>query len=566
MAAGPAEVSFPGDKNRKKRIRMRGIKKASKEIQQRLDRNLEALLDDPEIFLPEIRAKLGKPRKDAVAATLKEVDSVSQKRHDRRWLTKRMTKRRGDLVCRSLAGSLLAAGDANISTVSVYNSPIYGTTSYVRRGNGKQSHMVGIQNFTNPRMRLLVWDDHAKAGNWFFSWHGGFVCSGKEPKAPAEWVDECLDSASIDLSGDDVRWSRGLEREVVESARITDSGWVRLSFDEVVVGITGSALAKTAEDPFIASVALGMMPPKLSAVARAEWMWRPQGWPDEMALPEEGCEKLDEVLLAWMNLALPDDKLARACKNSILGSIEEGYIAGSHWFAPDARSDFLGHLQGGDVEREALAAILDSLDGGARVRSDGTILDMENEVIRFEDSACHPVLVALWPEHGMEVLESMFGLTESEAESVHQRQTRRKQGFGAFLRELRASVSTAQRLQRLPWPNELLPSPLAFADALVRKATEDGISSTVALCRKAKKLDAAMGWAWLVVHDRTESDAWRFDQASRDKGGDWTPALAALWKAADALLLKDDLDAKSGYIEAMKQLAEASGTSGLAAV
>ncbi len=566
MAAGPAEVSFPGDKNRKKRIRMRGIKKASKEIQQRLDRNLEALLDDPEIFLPEIRAKLGKPRKDAVAATLKEVDSVSQKRHDRRWLTKRMTKRRGDLVCRSLAGSLLAAGDANISTVSVYNSPIYGTTSYVRRGNGKQSHMVGIQNFTNPRMRLLVWDDHAKAGNWFFSWHGGFVCSGKEPKAPAEWVDECLDSASIDLSGDDVRWSRGLEKEVVESARITDSGWVRLSFDEVVVGITGSALAKTAEDPFIASVALGMMPPKLSAVARAEWMWRPQGWPDEMALPEEGCEKLDEVLLAWMNLALPDDKLARACKNSILGSIEEGYIAGSHWFAPDARSDFLGHLQGGDVEREALAAILDSLDGGARVRSDGTILDMENEVIRFEDSACHPVLVALWPEHGMEVLESMFGLTESEAESVHQRQTRRKQGFGAFLRELRASVSTAQRLQRLPWQNELLPSPLAFADALVRKATEDGISSTVALCRKAKKLDAAMGWAWLVVHDRTESDAWRFDQASRDKGGDWTPALAALWKAADALLLKDDLDAKSGYIEAMKQLAEASGTSGLAAV
>lgn len=566
MAAGPAEVSFPGDKNRKKRIRMRGIKKASKEIQQRLDRNLEALLDDPEIFLPEIRAKLGKPRKDAVAATLKEVDSVSQKRHDRRWLTKRMTKRRGDLVCRSLAGSLLAAGDANISTVSVYNSPIYGTTSYVRRGNGKQSHMVGIQNFTNPRMRLLVWDDHAKAGNWFFSWHGGFVCSGKEPKAPVEWVDECLDSASIDLSGDDVRWSRGLEKEVVESARITDSGWVRLSFDEVVVGITGSALAKTAEDPFIASVALGMMPPKLSAVARAEWMWRPQGWPDEMALPEEGCEKLDEVLLAWMNLALPDDKLARACKDSILGSIEEGYIAGSHWFAPDARSDFLGHLQGGDVEREALAAILDSLDGGARVRSDGVILDMENEVIRFEDSACHPVLVALWPEHGMEVLESMFGLTESEAESVHQRQTRRKQGFGAFLRELRASVSTAQRLQRLPWQNELLPSPLAFADALVRKATEDGISSTVALCRKAKKLDAAMGWAWLVVHDRTESDAWRFDQASRDKGGDWTPALAALWKAADALLLKDDLDAKSGYVEAMKQLAEASGTSGLAAV
>ncbi|GIS29339.1 MAG: hypothetical protein Ct9H90mP1_0670 [Methanobacteriota archaeon] len=36
-----------------------------------------------------------------------------------------------------------------------------------------------------------------------------------------------------------------------------------------------------------------------------------------------------------------------------------------------------------------------------------------------------------------------------------------------------------------------------------------------------------MGWAWLVVHDKTESDAWRFDEESRDKGGDWVPAPRA---------------------------------------
>ena len=55
MAKPPAEVNFPGDKNRRKRIRMRGIKRASPEIQQRLDRNLEELMDDPEVFVPEIR-------------------------------------------------------------------------------------------------------------------------------------------------------------------------------------------------------------------------------------------------------------------------------------------------------------------------------------------------------------------------------------------------------------------------------------------------------------------------------------------------------------------------------
>ena len=232
MARPPAEVSFPGDKNRRKKVRVRGIKKASKQIQQRLDRNLEFLLENPEIFLPELRCELGKPRRDPLAATIREIDAVSKKRHDRRWLTKRMTKRRGDIVCRSLAGSLLAAGEADTSTVSVYNSPIYGASSFVRRGNGKQSHMVGIQNYTHPKLRLLVWDDHAKAGWWFFSWDGGFVCSGQEAKAPAEWVDDILDGASIDLLGDDVRCSKGLEKDIVEKDEFTESGWLRLQFDD----------------------------------------------------------------------------------------------------------------------------------------------------------------------------------------------------------------------------------------------------------------------------------------------------------------------------------------------
>jgi len=561
MAKPPAEVSFPGDKNRRRKVRVRGIKKASKQIQQRLDRNLEALLENPEAFLPDIDCELGKPRRDMLAATIKNIDAVSKKRHDRRWLTKRMTKRRGDVVCRALAGSLLAAGEADTSTVSVYNSPIYGASSFIRRGNGKQSHMVGIQNFTHSRLRLLVWDDHAKAGWWFFSWDGGFVCSGQEAKAPAEWIDDSLDGSTIDLSGDEIRWSKGLEKEIVEKGEFTDSGWLRLEIGEVVVGLTGAALAKTGNEPFVPSIALAMMPPKISAIAEAEWMWRPAGWPVERELPEAGRERLDEVLLAWMNLALPDDKLARSARDAILGTIEEGYIAGNHWFATDARDDFLAYLQGSEEEREALNIVLDSMEGGAMVRADGVVLESENDVIRFEDSACHPVLVALWEENGLDILESMFGLVGEEAEELYSKQARRKQGFGAFLRELKGSVSSARRLERLPWEEGVLPGPLDFAEALIRKAAEDGIASTVAMCRKAKGLDSAMGWAWLVVHERTESDAWRFDESSRDKGGDWVPAMTALWDAADSLLNKDILDAKEDYVNSMKWLAEVSGSS-----
>jgi len=559
MARGPAEVSFPGDKNRKRKVRVRGIKKASKEIQQRLDKNLETLLEDPESFLPEFRCELGKPRRDMVAMTLRNVDYVSQKRHDRRWLSKRMVKRRGDIVCKSLAGSLLAAGEEDTSTVSVYNSPIYGASSFIRRGNGKQSHMVGIQNFTHSKLRLLVWDDHAKAGHWFFSWDGGFVCSGMEAKAPEEWIESSLKNSSVTFNGDDVRWSKGLEKEIVVNEQITDSGWLKLDFGNVVVGLCSSSLSKTNDEPFVPSIALGMMPPKLSAVVDAEWMWRPKGWPEELELPEEGKERLNEVIQAWMNLAVPDDKIARACKNAILGSIEEGFITGNYWFADDSRDELLAHLQGTDDERKALAVILDSFEGGVYVRRDGVVLDSENDVIRFDDSSCHSILIALWEKYGLGVLEELFGITDEEASMILNRQIKRKQGFGAFLRELGENLSTSKRLDRLPWESDSLPSPLNFAETLVRSAVENGIASTVSKARKGKGLDMAMGWAWLNVHNRTESDAWRFDESSRDKGGDWVPALQALWDAAEDLLLKDNLDAIEDYKAAMGWLTEVTG-------
>jgi len=562
MAKPPAEVSFPGDKNRRKKIRVRGIKQASKEIQHRLDMNLEELMNDPEIFVPEIRGELDGSffSKDKMAKTLKELSQVSSKRNDSRWLRKRMTKRGGDPVCCALAGSLLAAAEEDRSTVAVFKNPLFGVASYIRRGNGKQSHLAGIQNHTHPKLRLLVWDEHAKSGQWFFSWDGGFVFTGNTPSPPAEWVDWSLDNASIELSGGQVKWSKGLDEHTVADGELTEPGWLRMEFGEgTVVGLSQAALAKS-EEQFAQSVAMGMMPPRLRDVSSVEWMWRPKGWPEDRDLPEEGVERLEEILEAWLGLALDDSLLARSCRTSILNSISDGYVVGSHWFSEEARVDFLEHMSGVAEERAALACILDSLETGIHVRTDGLVLEIEDDVIRFEDSACHPNLVALWPEHGLTILEGIYEMTGEDAEAVLSKQEKRKQGFGAFLRELGESRSTAMRLERLPWESGSLPSPLDFVDDLIRQAIDRGVASTVSKARKGKGLEMAMGWAWLNVHDRTESDAWRFDEASRDKGGDWVPALRALWDAAEDLLLNDNKDAVRDYEAAMKWLSETSGS------
>ena len=566
MAKPPAEVSFPGSRNRRRKVRVRGIKQASKEIQRRLESNLEALLDDPECFVPEITGELGKVSffgsKDRMAMTLKEIEILAAKRHDQRWLKKRMVKKGGDEVCRALAGSLLAAGEEDLSTVSVFKHPLYGTSSYLRRGNGKQSHLAGIQNFNHPRLRLLVWDGHAKAGQHFFSWDGGFVCSCSKAEAPPEWIDWVLDKSSVDLSGEDVRWTVGLTEDMVRGEEFSENGWVLLTFqDGTKVGISPTSLAKT-EEPFAQSLAITMMPPnKLGEVCEAEWMWRPRGWPEGEDLPSEGLERLSEVLDTWLRMSLDDAKLSEACRASVLNSIEEGHVVGSSWFHEEDREGFLNHLTGTDDEKRAISTILDSLDKGIHIRSDGVVLNLDSNVVRMEEGACHPNLVSLWPTHGKTVLAGMFGLSDEESQGILDRQARRKQGFGAFLRELGEELDTEMRLRRLPWENEELPEPLGMADRLIRKAIGDGVPSTVSLARKGKGLESAMGWSWLVVHNKTESDAWRFDESIRDKGGDWVPALQALWDAAEDLLLNDIEEAEEDYRNAMKWLAESSGVS-----
>lgn len=566
MAKPPAEVSFPGSRNRRRKVRVRGIKQASKEIQRRLESNLETLLDDPECFVPEITGELGKVSffgsKDRMAMTLKEIEILAAKRHDQRWLKKRMVKKGGDEVCRALAGSLLAAGEEDLSTVSVFKHPLYGTSSYLRRGNGKQSHLAGIQNFNHPRLRLLVWDGHAKAGQHFFSWDGGFVCSCSKAEAPPEWIDWVLDKSSVDLSGEDVRWTVGLTEEMVRGEEFSENGWVLLTFqDGTKVGISPTSLAKT-EEPFAQSLAITMMPPnKLGEVCEAEWMWRPRGWPEGEDLPSEGLERLSEVLDTWLRMSLDDAKLSEACRASVLNSIEEGHVVGSSWFHEEDREGFLNHLTGTDDEKRAISTILDSLDKGIHIRSDGVVLSLDSNVVRMEEGACHPNLVSLWPTHGKTVLAGMFGLSDEESQGILDRQARRKQGFGAFLRELGEELDTEMRLRRLPWENEELPEPLGMADRLIRKAIGDGVPSTVSLARKGKGLESAMGWSWLVVHNKTESDAWRFDESIRDKGGDWVPALQALWDAAEDLLLNDIEEAEEDYRNAMKWLAESSGVS-----
>ena len=551
--AGPSKVQFPGQK--KQRMRARGTKRASEGVLKRLEKNLAALLEDPHARMPTVAYTIKRARKDPVQRSLKECAKVIAKKNDRKWLGKRMMRRRGDGVARALAGSLHAAHDDERSMVAVFDHPIFGSSSFVRHGVGKPTQMVAFQNFINPKQRLLTWEEHARNGWWFFSIDDGIVCTGNEPNPPTGWVEGGLSDAPMKFSNKDGIYCS-------PNAAPDQSEGVHLIVGDATVVLDEDDLAGVGEEESVArSIALRMLPPRLADFAEVNWNWRPEGWPEDKELPTDTQERIDEVIDAWLNLSLTDSNLIKALRKVLCRNLSEGCIIGERWWPMDELSVMLDSISGSAPEKEALQLVFSEAlkNGGLDVRGDGTFEDLEEDVLRLEETSCHANLVALWPEWGDMILEEIYGITGDEAAQIVEKQTKRKQGFGAFLKKMDAERTEHLLMDKFPWKEGDMDGLCGRADAFVRKARVDGIGSTISMAKKGRDaLDKALGWAWINVHERAESEGWHFDSDARDKGGDWVPALKALYEASEILVEDGEVDA---YVTAMQSFATQSGAS-----
>ena len=111
--AAPSQVEFPGKKQQ--RMRMRGTKQANLDTQKRLRKNLDRLLEEGEVLLPAMtwNGKLKWGRTDPVTKTLRELRKILDKRHNKKWLVKKMRAKRGDAVGKALEGTWGAAHETD---------------------------------------------------------------------------------------------------------------------------------------------------------------------------------------------------------------------------------------------------------------------------------------------------------------------------------------------------------------------------------------------------------------------------------------------------------------------
>ena len=116
---------------------------------------------------------------------------------------------------------------------------------------------------------MLPWEDHARKGYFFFSWKGGFVCSGPVAELPDGWLDDVLQRSRFEFNNKGNIWvTEGLDIDSVENEEMSGVGYLLLRFIngcKVAIGFDKLETVK-GKSSFIHDLALSMLPPNLSNV------------------------------------------------------------------------------------------------------------------------------------------------------------------------------------------------------------------------------------------------------------------------------------------------------------
>ena len=556
--AGPSQVEFPG--KQQQRIRMRGTKQANVDTQKRLRRNLDKLLEEGESLLPAMvwKGRLKWGRTDPVTKTLRELRRIFDKRYDRKWLRKRMMAKRGDLVGKALAGSLLAAHDDEISIVGNYAHPSFGKGSFVRKGDGKPAYQAGIQNHHLPRLRMLPWEDHARRGYFFFSWQDGFVCTGLDPTIPEGWIEDVLKRSKIEFTQDEEVWyTKGLNVDDIRERKMSGSGYIILDFNGVALVAIGLDILGTTKGKvsFVHDMALAMMPPNLSLVMTPGVVWIPEGC--ELEYGEGTDDAIARVLDAWMGLTLNEGSISQRVKIAILHHLDEGIVVGEKWF--DNPKDAVEELNGSIAEKELTLILMELAEGsGLRISQRGEMAEREGAALEIAAKTFNDVLAALWEEHGLAGLEKL-GLDEEEAGELWAKQLEKMRPFGKFLRELKDSRSKASIASKFPYKRGEVPGVVGYIHDLIVTGLVDGMGKAEkqAISNRGNIDREASAWAWLMAAGRSSGQEWQFSPDARERGGAWSYAASLAWDEGKLVVDGEDAD----YKQSLENLRKACGQS-----
>ena len=183
----------------KKRLRMRGVKHASKREESDILGRAGELAQNPGILRPMCA---GNCRKCIFDKVFKDIDKMAKYKGDEKTLIK-LAGRGFDEMAKAYAGtiSIDAAGKIPLLATAVIAGD---RVPYVVRGSVRNSLLIGIQHYDDPKIRLLYYNDLIRAQKLhLYSWGENIVCSDA-PNMPDDYLYDTWWESPYEFPNDEI--------------------------------------------------------------------------------------------------------------------------------------------------------------------------------------------------------------------------------------------------------------------------------------------------------------------------------------------------------------------------
>ena len=377
---------------RRKNMRIRvNARIASKVREKDLMEKAKALMEDPELILPECAEECGPcPFKKTRA----RLEKTAKCKDDPAKLEK--LAKRGDRLARAYAATIGLVHEEKAPYLASAKYP-GGTVMYALRGRTDKEKLIGVQNYDSPRWRVLgVLDLVKKKGLHFYSYGDDFVCTGRQPRPPEEYI--ALAAEAVGATRKD--------GHTYTCPHITpDAERIEFSFVNTDAKVSVCPQCGGKNKNTLTKLAEGMAVPSILdeidiAVERPLEIVSGSGDLKGLLSMPVGQDLLER----YSSGAIGDRELIDRHFEEVHGKVEGRrdaiYIRGDRSYGDD-RAAFVREMTEDDVESKALEAMLE---------------DIRHPVVADPKDTVNSIMSKYWSDHGLAALK---GVVPGEVAEAH---------------------------------------------------------------------------------------------------------------------------------------------------
>jgi len=435
----------------KKRLRMRGVKHSSKRKEDELLETSRRLADDPGLLRPQCA---GNCRKCAFDKTFKSIDALQKIRNNPDALVKEASKFGADEIYRAYAGtiSLAAAGSVPmLGTATLGGEKI----SYAVRGTVGADKLIGCQYFTDPRVRLLLYNQFIKKNKLhLYSFGDDLVCSDS-PNMPEDYLYDTFWETPYEFKDD------GLDCGHSASAVLE----IEIKSLKQTVRICENCAKDVSTIQYIIS-RIAAIDPMDDIEVRVRHKYHAEGEKDYVTLEGDDLKK-------YMAGLLKDNQVIASVKRSKLGDLKGAeqatYIIGSTNYG-SSLDDFIAALTGDEKEIATVKKFLGS----------------NNRAIVIKTNRVTDVLNVLWEADWQEIIATHTDAATAEKmgdQSKGQPHNVLEEAYGIFV-----SADVVASLPEFSKPGQIT----VLADKLAKAVKAGGTPLLVKTAQSVSLRDSKM--------------------------------------------------------------------------